>query len=61
LDHAKKSFRHRTATLVAILSINDRRLEAAEIATLAKRELEDVGFHKELEAALAGTVPDPWP
>jgi len=61
LDHAKKSFRHRTATLVAILSINDRRLEAAEIATLAKRELEDVGFHKELEAALGETVPDPWP
>jgi hypothetical protein len=60
-DFGTKSFRNSTATLVAILSVNHRRLEAAEIATLAKKELEDVDFHKELEAALAGTVPAPWP
>lgn len=61
LDHAKMSFRNNTATLVAILSVNDRKLEASEIATLAKKELEDAKFHEELEAALAGTVPALWP
>ncbi len=61
LEHAKKSFRNSTATLVAVLSVNDRKLEASEIATLAKKELEDPKFHEELEAALAGTVPAPWP
>ena len=60
-EHATLSFRNKTATLVAILSVNDRKDEAAEIARLAKSELDDAGFHKELEAALAGTVPDPWP
>lgn len=61
LDHATKSFRNSTATLVAVLSVNDRKIEASEIATLAKKELEDAKFHEELEVALAGTVPQPWP
>jgi hypothetical protein len=61
LDHAAKSFRNSTATLVAILSVNERKLEASEIVTLAKKDLEDAKFHEELEAALAGTVPPPWP
>jgi hypothetical protein len=55
------SFRNETATLVAILSVNDRKIEASEIATLAKKELDDAEFHKELERALAGNVPVPWP
>jgi hypothetical protein len=46
---------------VAILSVNDRTAEATEIATLAKEELEDATFHDELESALKGTVPAPWP
>jgi len=61
LKYGEKSFRNSTATLVAILAINKRNLEAAEIATLAKKEIEDAKFHQELEAALAGTVPTPWP
>jgi len=61
LNHAKMSFRNETATLVAILSVNDRKIEASEIATLAKKELDDAEFHKELETALAGNVPVPWP
>ena len=60
-DHAIKSFRNHSATLIAILSANDRKREASEIATLAKKELEDTKFHEELEAALAGIVPSPWP
>ncbi len=61
LDHAKKSFGHGTATLVAVLSVSDRKAEAIEIATLAKKELDDAKFHDELESALAGTIPAPWP
>ncbi len=60
-DHGEKTFRNNTATLVAILAINKRNLDASEIATLAKKEISDVKFHQELEAALAGTVPTPWP
>ena len=60
-NHGEKSFRNSSATLVAILAINKRNLEASEIATLAKKEVEDAKFHQELEAALAGTVPTPWP
>jgi hypothetical protein len=61
LDHANISFRNNAATLVAILSVNDRKMEASEIAVLAKGVLGDSKFHEELEAALAGAVPAPWP
>lgn len=61
LKYANMSFRCDSATLVAILVINNRKLEATEIAVLAKKELKDAEFHKELEAALAGVVPVPWP
>jgi hypothetical protein len=60
-NHGEKTFRNNSATLVAILAINKRNLEASEIATLAKKVVEDTKFHQELEAALVGTVPTPWP
>ena len=60
-DFAKKSFRNGSATLVAILAVSDRKGEASEIAALAKKQLEDPEFFKELDAALAGTVPNPFP
>ena len=60
-DFAKKSFRNGSATLVAILAVSDRKEEASEIAALAKKQIEDPEFFKELDAALAGTVPKPWP
>jgi hypothetical protein len=60
-EHGTKTFRNGSATLVAILVVNDRKPEAEEIAALAKKELDDAQFHKELDAALSGTVPKPWP
>ncbi len=60
-DFAKKSFRNGSTTLVAILAVSDRKEEAAEIATLAKKQIDDPEFHKELDAALTGTVPKPFP
>jgi hypothetical protein len=60
-DFGNKTFRNGCVTLVAILAINDRKTEADEIATLAKKELDDAEFQKELVAALSGIVPKPWP
>ena len=60
-DFVNKSFRNSSATIVAILVVNKRNAEATEIATLAKKELEDASFHQELDAALAGTFPKPYP
>ncbi len=58
---AKKSFRNGSATLVALLTVSDRKEEASEIATLAKKQIDDPEFHKELDVALMGTVPKPFP
>lgn len=52
-------FRNEVATLVAILVVNGREQEAAEISVLAKEVLDDPQFHEELEDALAGNVPAP--
>ncbi|MEI8018212.1 MAG: hypothetical protein WCH39_08410 [Schlesneria sp.] len=60
-DFAKKSFRNGSATLVAILAVSDRKQEASDIASLAKKQLDDPEFHKELDAALTGTVPKAFP
>lgn len=60
-EHGRRSFRNESATLVAILAVNDRKPEAEEIAALAKKELDDAQFHEELAKALSGTVPKPWP
>lgn len=56
-----KNFRNQSSTLVAILVINKRSDEAIEIADQARRVLDDKDFHKEIDAALEGLVPDPWP
>lgn len=61
IEHSRKSFRNQSSTFVAILVVTDRKAEAIEIAALAKKELADPEFHKELEAALSGVVPKPWP
>jgi hypothetical protein len=61
LEFANKSFANDTATLVAILAVNDRNKEAAEIAASARAEWDDGAFHASLEKALKGAFPDPWP
>lgn len=56
-----KTFRNESSTLVAILVINKRLDDAAAIASLARKVLDDEDFQKEIDAAMEGTVPDPWP
>jgi hypothetical protein len=60
-EHSVKAFRHGSATLIAILVVTDQEAEAKEIAALAKEQLDDAKFHKEIDDALAGVVPAPWP
>ena len=60
-EFADKNFSNGSATLVAILAVNDRKEEAEAIAASARAELDDASFHAALDAALKGVVPDPWP
>ena len=61
LNFAHKQFANDTTTLVAILTVNDRKEEAEEIAASARAEWGDDLFHADLEKALKGVVPDPSP
>lgn len=60
-DFAQKSFSNEVATLVALLVVGDRKGEAAEVAAKAKEVWKNDGFAAELDRALEGTVPEPWP
>ena len=61
LEYLDESFRHETATLVAVLVNVDRKEEANEIADIAEELIDDEKFLATLKAARKGTVPDPWP
>lgn len=61
LDFAHRSFANRSATLVGILVVNDRDADARRIAAAARAAWDDAGFHAQLDRALAGTIPAPWP
>ena len=54
-------FTNHTSVLVALLVVNDRKLEAEEVAELARKEWDDAGFHAALNSALSGEMPKPWP
>lgn len=57
----KKQLANKVTTLVAILVVTDRKSEAEEIAKTTRAEWDDSSFHKGLDKALEGVVPDPWP
>ncbi|WP_010583194.1 hypothetical protein [Schlesneria paludicola] len=61
LDFANRKFTNEVTTLVALLAANERKPEAEEIAKQAREEWDDDTFHKDIESALEGKVPDPWP
>jgi hypothetical protein len=61
LDFTNKKFSNDATTLVAILALNDRNAEAQEIAKLAEETWNDEAFHDQLNEALEGFVPEPWP
>jgi len=60
-DFREKSFTNEVSTLVALLVVNGREDEARALAEEAKRFREDQDFHAAIDAALNGTVPEPWP
>jgi hypothetical protein len=64
-EFTEKSFLNKVTTLVAILVQTDRTAEAAEVAQQAKESVEDAEvlrkLERQLESALEGTVPKPWP
>ncbi len=64
-EFVERKFLNDVTTLVAILVQNDRKEEAAEAANEAKKIVKDPDLLKklgdQLESALAGTVPKPWP
>jgi len=61
LEFANKKFTNDAATLIALLVVNGRKAEAEEIAGDAKKEWNNASFHAEIDKALQGKVPKPWP
>jgi len=61
LEFANKKFTNDAATLVALLVVNGRKAEAEEIAGDAKKEWNNTSFHVEIDKALQGKLPKPWP
>ncbi len=60
-DIARKAFVQRATTLVALLVRNDRTEEANWVAEAARLHLSDEAFKHDLDSALTGKVPAPWP
>jgi hypothetical protein len=60
-EFGEKSFANETATLVALLVVNDRKSDANRIAAEALKERNDPPFKAELQKAKQGAVPAPWP
>lgn len=61
LEFANKKFTNNAATLIALLAVNGRKAEAEEIAGDAKKEWNNASFHAEIDKALQGKIPKPWP
>jgi hypothetical protein len=61
LEFANKKFTNDAATLIALLVVNGRKAEAEEIAGDAKKEWNNASFHAEIDKALPGKAPKPWP
>jgi hypothetical protein len=60
-DFTEKAFTNDVATLVGVLAVNGRRADAEAVAEEARLEWDDPGFHRAIDDALAGNVPEPWP
>ncbi|HEY4260994.1 MAG TPA: hypothetical protein VGM98_12570 [Schlesneria sp.] len=57
----ESKFTNEVTTLVALLILNDRKVEAQRFADEAKKEWNNAAFHMALDQALKGIVPKPWP
>ncbi len=60
-DFYRRQFTNRVATLVALLVVNGRAVEAGDIARRAKCERADLAFSAAVDEALRGVVPAPYP
>ncbi|MBC8352873.1 MAG: hypothetical protein H8E66_12835 [Planctomycetes bacterium] len=64
-EFTEKQFLNASTTLVALLVQNDQKTEAEEAAMTAKKFVKNADLQKkldrQLELALEGTVPTPWP
>jgi hypothetical protein len=58
---AKQNFPNQCSTLVALLVKNNRLEEAKKFAAEGAKEFDDAAFKTQLEKALKGEVPPPWP
>jgi hypothetical protein len=60
-EHSERTFSNSTATLVALLVLNDRKTDALRIAEKALKEFDDAEFKQALEKAKKGELPPAWP
>ncbi len=58
---SKLSFTNKCCTLVALLVKNNRLDEAKKVVADAAKEFDDADFKVQLQKALKGEVPPPWP
>ncbi len=58
---ANTSFINKTTTLIALLVVNDRKAEALQVVDKISQESELPEFKDEIQKALTGEVPQPWP
>lgn len=60
-ETARLHFMHEMTTLVSLLVKNGRTDEARQVASRAHGKLDDQEFGDQLDSALAGKLPTPWP
>ena len=58
---AEKRFENEVSTIVALLVVSGREAEARRVVADVEHERSDPAFKAALDAALQGTVPEPWP
>jgi len=60
-NFAEKNFINETTTFIALLVVNDRKVEAQQIVDKISKEQNIPEFKDEIQKALNGEVPQPWP
>ena len=60
-DFADKNLSNGVGTLIALLVVNGRTAEAKRVADGAMKARDDSAFRAQVESALRGEVPPPWP
>lgn len=60
-DFADNKFKNETTTLIALLTVDGRKAEAQQIADRISKEPNLPEFKNEIQKALNGEVPAPWP